>query len=184
MRHPRRLLKFSNYLNFVDNNWRGQWHSQNSDTQPGSFICQGIFDVGVYQTTLDCIMGGYHESVLHIALGRNFKAIAQLLIKHGADVNADGGYCGSPLQIASRRGQEGVVELLIKNGAGVNAQGAFGRGPLHVASSQGHEGIVRLLIENGADVDMQAEFYGSPAQIASSIGNEVITRLLLDWDGC
>jgi ankyrin repeat protein len=47
----------------------------------------------------------------------------QLLIEHGADVNASGGNYGNALQAASYSGDMGTVQFLIGHGANVNAQG-------------------------------------------------------------
>ena len=44
-----------------------------------------------------------------------------ILLKNGADVNAQGGPFGSVLQAASFNGKEEVMGILLKNGADVNA---------------------------------------------------------------
>ena len=46
--------------------------------------------------------------------------MVELLVKQGADVNAQGGVYGTALEAASIRGHE-KVELLVKQGADINA---------------------------------------------------------------
>ena len=47
---------------------------------------------------------------------------AQLLLEHGADVNAQGGYFGNALDAAAEGGHEEFVLMLFKKGAKVRAQ--------------------------------------------------------------
>jgi ankyrin repeat protein len=47
----------------------------------------------------------------------------KLLLKKGADVNAQGGFYSNALQAASEGGHEAIVKLLLKKGVNVNAQG-------------------------------------------------------------
>ncbi len=52
---------------------------------------------------------------------RGYENIVQLLIKKGADVNAEGGEYGNALQAASEEGHENIVQLLIEMGTDVQA---------------------------------------------------------------
>ena len=45
----------------------------------------------------------------------------KLLLKKGANINAQGGVYGNALQAALDRGYEAVVKLLLEKGADVNA---------------------------------------------------------------
>ena len=55
----------------------------------------------------------YYSSLLGLA------HVTELILKMGANVNAQGGYFGNA---ASHNGDRGVVELLLERGADVNAQ--------------------------------------------------------------
>ncbi|SLM40588.1 P-loop containing nucleoside triphosphate hydrolase, partial [Lasallia pustulata] len=101
--------------------------------------------------------------------------LVQLLLKNGADVNAQGGIYGNALQAASWGGHESVVQLLLKNGADVNAQGGHFGNALPAAALQavyctGRESVVQLLLKNGADVNAQGGQFGNALQAASCGG--------------
>ena len=50
------------------------------------------------------------------------KEIVELLINHGADVNAKNDDAGTPLHAASMKDNKEIVELLINRGADINAK--------------------------------------------------------------
>lgn len=61
------------------------------------------------------------------------KDIAELLIKHGADVNVRQENKMSPLECAIENMQLDMIKFLLKNGANVNSQDGHGVTPLHRA---------------------------------------------------
>jgi ankyrin repeat protein len=75
--------------------------------------------------------------------------VVELLLKYGADVNAQGGQYSNALQAASLGGFNAVVELLLKYGADVNAQSGQYGNALQAASSGRNEAVVELLLKNG-----------------------------------
>lgn len=105
----------------------------------------------------------------------------QLLLKHGADINAEAGKHGTALgaACASYRPNDSVqlVQLLIKHGANVNVNHEKYAAPLTIACRRGDEKLVQLLIESGADVCHQ----NYAAWHAAAQGGSVdVLRLLLD----
>lgn len=95
--------------------------------------------------TIDIYSRNEHgETQLHLA-----KTIeeTELLIKHGADVNARDYCCITPLHWAVTIEQ---TELLIKNGADVNATSIDYETPLHFTKTTQQ---TILLIKHGADVN-------------------------------
>lgn len=63
-----------------------------------------------------------HYTPLHFAVRYNCVETAELLIKHGANINrSDNGMHGTPLHLAFDNGSNKMVELLMDNGADVNA---------------------------------------------------------------
>jgi ankyrin repeat protein len=121
-----------------------------------------------------------YGTVLHAASfgGHNF--IVQMLLKKGADVNAQGGWFGNALQAASERGHDQVVQMLLEKGANVNAQSGWFGNALHAASYGGHDQVVQMLLEKGVNVNAQGGFYGNALQATSERGHNQVVQMLLE----
>jgi len=74
--------------------------------------------------------------------------MADLLIKAGADVNAEtsGGY--TPLIIAAGRGKTDVVQVLLDAGANVDMRGESGKTALHLAEEREYKDTAKLIKEH------------------------------------
>ena len=70
----------------------------------------------------------------------------KLVIRRGADVNAQGYLYSNALHTASFRGHEKVVSMLLERGADVNAQGGEYGNALQAASIGGYKKVVKMLI--------------------------------------
>jgi ankyrin repeat protein len=75
---------------------------------------------------------------------------ANILLKHGADVNYVR-VCETPLYAAAYSGHDRMVELLLDWGANVNTLTGPHGSALSVAWSKNRTGIADLLISKGAD---------------------------------
>ena len=122
------------------------------------------------------------ETALHRAAENGQLGLVQLLIREGADVNAEGDHQGTPLHLAAEAGCEEVVEVLLSGGADLKRRDWTGRSPLHYAARSGHLGVVETLVERGADIDARgqgqwAEF--TPLHEAAYEGNAEVVDLLL-----
>jgi ankyrin repeat protein len=113
------------------------------------------------------------------AVRNGHSAMAKLLLRKGADINAPGGFYGNALYIASVESHEAIVKLLLDNGANINAHGGFYSNALQAVSVEGNLALVKLLIEKGADVNAQSKQYGSALQAASLYGYWMVVELLL-----
>jgi uncharacterized membrane protein len=130
-------------------------------------------DVGARDTS-------YSNTPLHWAAYAASVSVAELLIKHGADVNSRNRYGWTPLHYAACGGYRDVVELLIKSGADVNAREVANSTPLHVAISCGpNYEVVKLLLENGAHVNARDNGGQTPLHWAAQIGHVGVVKLLL-----
>jgi ankyrin repeat protein len=98
--------------------------------------------------------------------------IAEILLKHGADVTAKEGYFReTPLHVAAKSDSLNVVKLLLDHGVDINILGDGPRppskpplpehliipvpysSPLDLAAAAGSERVVGLLLERGAKLD-------------------------------
>lgn len=79
-------------------------------------------------------------------------AVVELLIRHGADVNARSGPGQStPLHMAARRGHVAMAEVLLDAEAEIEMRDSKGETPLRRAVNCGQKGVVLLLLARGAD---------------------------------
>src|SRR5260221_6327397 len=102
---------------------------------------------------------------LHLASQHGLSGIVALLLKLGADVDAQDNDAMTPLLWVSQgltpfgdASQTRITEtaqLLLEHGASVHARNKNGQMPLHTASHHGRSDIVALLLKLGADVDAQ-----------------------------
>lgn len=90
---------------------------------------------------------------LFIAIDRQNKDAALLLIKAGANVNARNSADLTALHAASFRRWGAGVAALINAGADVNAKDAYGRTALHYAALSDCPEIAELLAEHGANIE-------------------------------
>jgi ankyrin repeat protein len=105
--------------------------------------------------------------------------MAQLLIKHGADVNAQHVAGWHPLHIASCSGHLETLRLLIGSGADVNSRDGDWTA-LYLAAEEGHLEVVRVLLENGADPNVQRR-NGTSFHRAWKNGHLDVAELLLKY---
>jgi ankyrin len=162
-------------------------------------VCLGQYDsekarVGVAQLLLECggnvNMQAKQQTPLHVASYFGKLDIVQLLLDHGANVDALDKFGKTPLHYISKSKNKSkavgidVAQLLLKHGGNVNAETKNQRTPLHVASYFGKLEIAQVLIEHGANVNA-SEFFGetplhyvSRGECDSKEANSVVQLLL------
>ncbi|KAJ7205719.1 ankyrin repeat-containing domain protein [Mycena pura] len=115
------------------------------------------------------------------AAAGNEEFVAEILIEHGADVNAVGSESGnSALHAAVMKGHMAIIEILLEHGADVVRDGSA----LQAASAMGHREIVEILIAHGANVNAIARrepSWGSHRALAaaSAGGHKEIVEILI-----
>ncbi len=118
----------------------------------------------------------YGFTVLHNVVGEHYFEIVELLIEHGADVNAQNDEGIAPLHLAA---YPETAEILIKRGARVEIESTRGETPLYVhASEQDGFDVLVVLLENGASPNRKNGRGETPIDAARSIGDVDKVELL------
>jgi len=116
----------------------------------------------------------YGQMPLHTASRHGSSKIIPLLLKFGADVDAQDNDTMTPLLLVlhtrwARDSQIATISrLLLEHGASVHVRNKNGQMPIHLASQHGRSGIVQLLLKSGADVDARDNSNITPLHIAVS----------------
>jgi ankyrin repeat protein len=93
-----------------------------------------------------------HALEPHQRSGEPFYHIAELIARHGFDVNDLAGRDRTLLHGAANRGTIRAVRWLLQHGANPNARDTGGRTPLHVCAERNTSAAVaRLLIDGGTE---------------------------------
>ncbi|KAH9992930.1 ankyrin repeat-containing domain protein [Russula vinacea] len=92
-----------------------------------------------------------NQTPLHTASGGGQAMVAQLLLEHGAVVNAQDIFDHTPLYYPSKFGYPEVAQVLLGHGADVHMGGEADRSLFQVATSLGHVEVAQFLSEHGAE---------------------------------
>jgi len=100
---------------------------------------------------------------LHQAARGGHPDVAELLLVHGADVDAEG-WCGwTPLHEAAYRGHYGVAAVLLRRGADVNRVETDNNwAPLDAALHEGRTATAQLLRAKGGRKSEEFYYHNSP----------------------
>jgi len=110
--------------------------------------------------------------------------IAELLLAHGAKVDARDGDGLTPLHIAAVSGHADLAGLLLDRGADREARDTgSGATPLFQAGAWGRKTVVELLLQRGADVNAKNQAGVSPAEAATKNGFADVARVLKEHGG-
>jgi cytohesin len=145
---------------------------------------------------------------LHHAAKKGHKAVVELLLASGADIDARGSY-GTALELAVFNSHRDVAKLLLDKGARldiftasglgkkdeverllradktlIKAADPDGRTALHWAAYTGQKAVAELLLAKGAKLDPQATnscwgLTGTPLHYAAYTGRKEVAELLL-----
>ena len=119
------------------------------------------------------------RTALHLASRHHHASTVALLLKFGADVQAQDNYGMTPLHLALRgpmrlhclvydgKSSAIIAQLLLAHGAGVHVRDKNNQTPLHLASLHRCSSTIALLLKLGADVDSRDDDYMTPLLFAS-----------------
>eukprot|EP00743_Colponemidia_sp_Colp-15_P000979 GILK01001081.1.p1 GENE.GILK01001081.1~~GILK01001081.1.p1 ORF type:complete len:557 (-),score=106.73 GILK01001081.1:167-1837(-) len=126
-----------------------------------------------------------NSTPLHIAAEVGHSGIVEILLKAGANVNAEKADTkATPLFVACEKGHINVVKQFVSARANLNARGKPPKhesmAPLHIAVLGGYTEAVKQLVSAGADANIQTDSGATPLHFASQEGKTEIVKLLLD----
>ena len=116
---------------------------------------------------------------LHAAAICGQEAMINILITHGAEVNAIGGAYHTALQAAAHSGSKDAVEALLNAGGDIGLQGGYYGDPLYASAYQGHTDIVDLLLNRGAKVADDGGYNRNALRAAAETGRNSVVQTLL-----
>ena len=136
-----------------------------------SVLC-GFYDLVEHLTTkhpqhVNAICGQYRFP-LFAALSKDHVAVAELLLRYGADINVRDTTGETILLMALTRPRHNLVsmvEFLLEHGADVNARDDSLRTPLHLAVYGSKLEVAQILIKHRANIDYQDNSGKTPLHI-------------------
>lgn len=109
--------------------------------------------------------------------------IAELLLKHGADVSTTDIDGGTPLHHATTYGELAMIRELIARNANIESTNHIGQTPLHLAIELGDLEVIQLLVDSGANFKAEGGTEAkSIIQTAVISGNNEIVDYFADLD--
>lgn len=104
----------------------------------------------------------------------------EILLAHGANINARDDTLRTPLFFAIRKDKTERLKFLLKNGADPNAQANDGETPLHSAMTEGDLSIIELLINAGAKIKIKDNWGSTPLHRAVYYGKADAVKFLIE----
>lgn len=121
----------------------------------------------------------YRNYAIHFAVSENDLRMIDLLLQHGADLDAGSGDSRPALMIGMMNHDYGLLAYLLEKGASVNVRDTDSHTPLHYAASFSTREVAELFITNGADVNAQDWQGFTPLSKAIVRQNEEVVSCLL-----
>ena len=117
-------------------------------------------------------------SALHVAIKMGDLKIAQLLLDHGADINAQDFRGNTPLILAIKKKNLELVTFVVMRKADVNLANNDGITPLHQAAFIENEKIVDFLLKAHADPNLKNNDGATPYDFAIAKKSFAIAQLI------
>lgn len=122
---------------------------------------------------------------LHLAAHYGHSQVAEMLLAHGADVQAraTNDLGTTPLLWAIMGQDVAAITLLLDHGADINETTTAGSTPLHKAALVGNVALVRLLLAGGAKVNARNSGGQTPLTHALFKRHDAVVALLQQHGG-
>lgn len=125
----------------------------------------------------------YGRTLLHDAAGRGNLRLVELLLRLGADPNAEVSGLHPPLYCLANEclaGGREIVHALVRAGADVDVRSDAKRcTPLHMAARRGNSQIAEALLDCGADIHAQDKTGVTPLERARNCRKAAVASLLI-----
>ncbi len=106
------------------------------------------------------------RTALHLAAMDGNNEIIEILINHGANINAINSDGMPPIFFATTRNLVSTIKLMVKHGATLSFRCEEGYSPLHFAASCGYLETVKVLIEFGVSLNSVNDDGSTPLDLA------------------
>lgn len=123
---------------------------------------------GMFILRVECFLLRTHFLNSFFSAGYNNLEVAEYLLEHGADVNAQDKGGLIPLHNASSYGHLDIAALLIKHNTVVNATDKWGFTPLHEAAQKSRTQLCSILLAHGADPFMKNQEGQTSLELATA----------------
>lgn len=125
-------------------------------------------------------VGDLGQTALHCAAAEGDAKTVKLLVRHGADIDAQKDDYMTPLMMAIANGRQSAAKYLIRAGANLNKKDIGGHTAVHDASAMGQIELLCIMLECNADIEVEAHVDGmTPLHRAIECGQGEAIRLLL-----
>ncbi|XP_012723981.2 ankyrin repeat domain-containing protein 50 isoform X1 [Fundulus heteroclitus] len=122
------------------------------------------------------------RTALHVASWQGCVEIVDLLLKHGANPNAQDTEGRPPVHSVAWTGHRKVGHrLLAANSVNIDLACHQGATALSIAAQEGHVDIVKMLLEKGANPNHIDKYGRSPVKVAGKHGHVTIVQLLENY---
>ncbi|ALG67795.1 ankyrin repeat domain-containing protein [Beggiatoa leptomitoformis] len=116
------------------------------------------------------------QTALHLAVNNDYFLLMELLIQHGANIEAKNAKGLMPLGLAARNGDARMADYLLKKGTGVRRSRVL----FHAASCTKNDTVLRALLDQGVDINLPDEEGYTPIFAAIAAYSLHNVKLLLE----
>ena len=125
------------------------WSAQAGDLSQ----CESFLAIGANVNHVENVE--YNRTPLHAASLNGRTPVVELLIDHGADIEAKSGIGFTPLHLAAQEGHLATARLLVTRGARTDAAKRDGAMPIHMAAQDNRHQVLEFLVtEAGVSIDV------------------------------